>query len=165
MASDNAVHIWSITLDGAPAFLRQLQQTLSADEQERARRFQFAWLRRRFVVARGMLRTLLGCYLEQAPTAVHLVYNQYGKPALGDGEGEESLRFNLSHSGDLALLAFTRQAELGIDLEWIHPDIDYAEIAQRFFSPLEWAALCAVPAPQQLAAFYRCWTRKEAYIK
>jgi 4'-phosphopantetheinyl transferase len=162
---DHEVHVWRADLNCPPARVHHLQQVLSSDEQERARRFHFERDRRRYIVARGVLRTLLGRYLNLAPTEVEFVYNAWGKPSLIPQHGQATLHFNLSHSGELALYAFARQAEVGIDLELIRPDLDYEQIAEHFFSPHERTALRSLPTAVKGECFFQCWTRKEAYIK
>jgi len=143
----------------------RFQNTLSVDEQLRAHRFYFRKDRERFVVARGLLRTILGRYLDRAPQNVAFTYNQYGKPSIVSKAGAESIRFNVSHSHGTALYAITRGLEIGVDLELIRDGLEVEQIATSFFSHREVSALCALPAEHRRHAFFLCWTRKEAYIK
>jgi 4'-phosphopantetheinyl transferase len=159
------VHVWRASLDITTPHIRQLQDTLSADELERASRFHFAKDRRRFIVARGVLRSLLGRYLGAEPRQLRFSYSTYGKPALVPTSGEARLCFNVSHSHELALYAVTYGREIGVDIEYIRTNIACEEIAERFFSPQERALLRTLPAPLKYDAFFNCWTRKEAYIK
>lgn len=159
------VHVWRATLDLKAGGLQSLQQTLSADERVRAGRFHFQRDREHFIVGRGLLRTLLGRYLETDPGQLRFCYSPHGKPALAWEANRNRLRFNLSHSRGLALYAVTRARELGVDIEFIRPEPADEEIAERFFSPREVAALRALPSNMQREAFFNCWTRKEAYIK
>ncbi|MBD3308099.1 4'-phosphopantetheinyl transferase superfamily protein [candidate division KSB3 bacterium] len=164
--AENAVHVWRTSLRLPAASIQQLRKILAPDEIQRADRFRFAQDRQHFTVARGVLRQLLGRYLQRDPAQIQLQYNAYGKPALAASERQPALKFNLSHSGELALYAFAYQREVGIDVEWRHRRVEQAEgIAARFFSAQECAALRTVPAQQQQEAFLNCWTRKEAYIK
>jgi 4'-phosphopantetheinyl transferase len=142
-----------------------LLHLLSHDEQARANRFYLERDRRRFIVARGALRTILGRYLGVEPGQLRFRYESHGKPFLSDDLGAGELRFNLAHSNELALYAFTCGREIGIDVEYIHPVPDVEQIAARFFSVNENAALRMLPESQRLEAFFDCWTRKEAYIK
>jgi 4'-phosphopantetheinyl transferase len=144
--------------------VRELAGILAPDERERAERFHFERLRWRFVVGRGVLRIILAGYLGTAPAGVRIAYGLRGKPRLADGHGD-ALRFNLAHSGGLALYAVTRGRELGVDLEEVRPLEDAEAIAARYFSAGEAAALGALPHADRLAGFFRCWTRKEAYVK
>jgi len=105
---------------------------------------------------------VLARYLETQPEAVRFAYGEYGKPALSD---EHVLRFNLSHSNEVALLAVALDAELGVDVEHIRADFASEDIARRYFSRTEVDAFNALPPDERVAAFFRCWTRKEAYIK
>ena len=123
--------------------------------------FRFEHLQRSFIVARGVLRTLLGHYLKTPPRDLHFNYGAKGKPSLAGAR----IQFNASHSGDLALLAFTLDCELGVDAEVIRPMPDIEDIAKRFFSTEETAELMSLSAAQREQGFFLCWTRKEAYIK
>ncbi len=159
------VHVWRATLDPAPDDVAELSQLLSSDERLRARRFYFERDRRRFVVARGILRLLVSEYLAVEPGCVAFCYGRYGKPFLSNEFESSCLQFNLSHAHELALYAFSYGRAVGIDLERIKPDRDITGIAVRFFSPNESARLLALPKTQQRKAFFNCWTRKEAYLK
>jgi 4'-phosphopantetheinyl transferase len=110
-----------------------------------------------------VLRDILGRYLKLPPESLQFNYSSYGKPSLGDQFAW--LRFNVSHAGELALYAFSRNRELGIDIEEVRKDIEHLQIATNFFSKQEVEALHALPAHLQQEAFFLCWTRKEAYIK
>jgi 4'-phosphopantetheinyl transferase len=155
------VHIWRVALNQTRPIRDRLQKTLTADEYNRANRFHFAADRARFVTARGVLRLLLGQYLELAAQEIRFDYTAFGKPVLPGG----NLVFNLSHADDLALLAFTLNRGVGVDVERVRPEVLNEAIAQEFFSAAEVAALQALPPADQPAAFFAGWTRKEAYIK
>jgi len=157
------VDVWRASLD-QPQGLKDYLATLAADERQRAARFHHQKDREHFIVARGLLRTLLGRYLGLNPASLVFRYSAHGKPALA-GALIEDVRFNLSHSHGLALFAFARGRDLGIDLEYVHREVATQQIAERFFSPAEKASLRALPADQQAEAFFNCWTRKEAYVK
>jgi 4'-phosphopantetheinyl transferase len=156
------VHVWRISLECGDAALMQLRETLADDERQRAARFHFDKDRRHFIAGRGALRALLALYLDCPPEQVRFAYTSYGKPLLA---GETTWRFNLAHSHGLALLAVTQGREIGVDLEHIRDNLEGEQLAQRFFSPREVAALRALPAELRREAFFHCWTRKEAYIK
>ena len=140
-------------------------RTLDLEERERASRFHFEKHRRRFIVGRGVLRLLLGRYLRIAPEEVRFAYGPYGKPSLGGEHGGNRLRFNASHSHELAVYGFVHEQEIGVDVEYVKDDFQSEEIAVRFFSAQEVQTLTALPKYERHAAFFRCWTRKEAYIK
>jgi 4'-phosphopantetheinyl transferase len=158
------VHAWRAGLNPAEPLIERLAQSLAPDEQARAARFYRPQDRRRFTVARGVLRSLLARYTGAAPGAIRFSYSRHGKPALAEPAGTR-LRFNVSHSGELAFFAFTREREVGIDVEQIRPLSDGPRLAERFFSPAEVAALLALPEEQRHDGFFICWTRKEAFIK
>lgn len=155
------VHVWQIDLDVDASIYWDL---LSDEERERALRFRFERDRDHYTVGRGCVRTLVGRYLKVPPTELRFGYGTHGKPTLASPAGSE-LRFNLSHSHRVALLAVAAARELGVDIEGVHRDVGDAQIARRFFSPDEVAVLLALPEAQRRAAFFRCWTRKEAYLK
>jgi 4'-phosphopantetheinyl transferase len=155
------LHIWLIQVDPPPESLRALAATLSPDEQHRAARFHFERDRIRFVAARGNLRRILSRYRGCNASDITFEYSSHGKPALP----HDPLSFNLSHSGDWALCAVTLARRVGVDIELLRPDLASETIAERFFAPGEVAALRALPLGEQTAAFFRCWTRKEAFVK
>jgi 4'-phosphopantetheinyl transferase len=163
--SSAEVHVWRAALDQVTTSVEHLQRSLSADERQRAARFYFPRDRRRFTVARGVLRDILGRYLKLPPSALGFGYSAYGKPSLAIGADADLLRFNLSHSHEMALFAITWGREIGVDIEYLQREIACEEIAERFFSPQERASLRALPAAVKQRAFFNCWTRKEAYIK
>jgi 4'-phosphopantetheinyl transferase len=159
------VHVWRATLDRSAADRERLEQTLSAEERARAGKFYFQRDREQFMVARGLLRMVLGRYLGLEPDQVRFCYAANGKPALSPEPCPSRIRFNLSHSHGLALYAVTRGHEVGIDLEYVRPDLAGEPIAERFFAAREVAALRGLPNSLQVEGFFNCWTRKEAYIK
>jgi 4'-phosphopantetheinyl transferase len=155
------IHVWQADLTVPAAHLARYEAWLAGDERERAARFRFERDRNRYIAGRGMLRLLIGRYLQQAPEALDFSYSKYNKPGLPGSE----LQFNLAHSGELALFAFGLHDALGVDLEAERPLRDALAIARRFFSPSERESLASLPEDQQASAFFRCWTRKEAFIK
>ena len=155
------VHVWRVSLDQPDEVLTRFRATLDTSELERAERFYFEPLRRHFVAGRGFLRNVLARYLDAKPEALNFSYGAYGKPALA----EESLRFNMSHSHGLALLAVSLDKQLGVDVEQIRADFATEDVARRFFSRAEVEVFDALAPQERVAAFFRCWTRKEAYIK
>jgi 4'-phosphopantetheinyl transferase len=159
------VHVWRATLDQTPSQIQSFRHNLAADEQARAQRFYFERDRGHFIVARGVLRIILGSYLNQAPEGLSFCYSAHGKPALAGESGGDAIRFNVSHSHGIALYAVTRGREVGVDLEHIRSNLAVAEIAERFFSRREVAMLRTLLTEAQREAFFRCWTRKEAYLK
>ena len=163
--SSDAVHVWRASLEQESSQLDRFQSTLAADERSRAGQFHFQRDRERFIVARGILRAILGRYLGKPPESLSFSYSSHGKPALVHEPQAEAIRFNLSHSHGLALYAVTRGREIGVDLELIREGLAIEQIAERFFSRQEFLALCALPPELRRRAFFLGWTRKEAYIK
>lgn len=159
------VDLWRIDLSLENAQLQRLAQTLSPDEQERAARFYFPRDREHFIAARATLRGILSCYLNIDPIDLRFCYGPQGKPSLVPEQGNNRLQFNLSHCRGLALIVIARDRPVGVDLEYIDPSYSWQEIARQFFTPQEQEMLHRLPAPEQSAAFFQFWTRKEALLK
>lgn len=160
-----SVVVYTTTLNPPPQRIEALRGLLSADERARAAAFRFPQHQRRFTVARGLLRELLGGALSQAPQEVELAEGPYGKPVLGGPLRAHPLRFNLSHSDELAVFALTLTGEIGVDVEHIRPLSDLWSLATRCFAPPELAALSQLSDDERVHGFFRAWTRKEAVIK
>lgn len=161
----NEVHLWRLNLQATACGTDKRMSTLSGDEQSRAARFRREIDRQYYVTTRATLRQLLGAYLKKDPRELIFAYSEKEKPSLGGEEAGSRIEFNISHSGDLALLAFARSRQLGVDVEQIHRDFEIDKIAARFFSAAEQKQLSALPEARRGEAFFLCWTRKEAYIK
>ncbi len=164
MLSDREVHVWDARFDPSKVSANHQTQLLSQNERDRAARFHFAKDRARFIHARGVLRTLLGCYLDVPPENVTFRYGSAGKPELSSSHNI-NLHFNVSHSHDHLLVAIARNCAVGIDIEMIRPEIDIEAIAGRFFSSAETQQLRTLTGTQKDEGFFNGWTRKEAYLK
>ena len=162
---EDEVHVWGADLDRPAWPLAQLARGLSPDELVRADSFVFPRDRRRFIAARGMLRWLLCGYFDCEPRALALRDGRNGKPELATPSGSPPVQFNYSRSQGGALYAVTRGRQVGVDLEALRPVPDAEQIARRWFSPRERAALTRLPDEQRDKAFLRAWTSKEAYTK
>jgi len=173
------VHLWCLDLEALSRGEERWRDLLSADEQDRARRFLVPRAREHFLATRGMLRTILGAYLAVDPGQVVFQYSPKSKPSLAPVHAESGISFNVAHSGGVALLAFCRDREIGVDVERMRRDLDVETLARRFFSLEEQKQLAATardeasgvrsnriePNEDKFEAFFRCWTRKEAFIK
>jgi 4'-phosphopantetheinyl transferase len=159
------VQVWCARLDVGSEELLAFNKQLSTDEKERAARFSIAVERDRFVAARAILREFLGAYVHELPVSLSFERSALGKPRLHRRPGAPDLRFNLSHSHNLALFAFSLGREIGVDIEKILPKFANEGIAEQYFSAREQEDLRATPNEDRAEAFFRCWTRKEAYIK
>lgn len=158
------VHVWRARLDLTDPEIARLATLLSPDEVARANRFRFARHRRRFIVARGILRKLLGNYLNIEPRDLQFEYGDRGKPLLKVNQ-IELLQFNLSHSHEYALYGFTYHHLIGVDLEYLREMPDLLKIARRFFSNREYELLAKASEEVKLKLFFQLWTAKEAYLK
>ena len=161
---ESEVQLWRVDLEAIRADESRWQEALSSDELKRASRFHFPRDRQRFIASRALLRTILAGYLATDPGGLSFSYSKKEKPSLGPAHASD-ITFNVTHSGGIALFAFTRQREIGVDVEQVRRDFDMEAIARRFFSVPEQEQLAALPAEERVDAFFRCWTRKEAYIK
>ena len=158
------VQLWRIDLEAIRGDESRWQKLLSPDESTRSSRFHFSTDRQYFVAARAFLRIILAGYLVADPRALEFSYSKKEKPSLEENT-DSGVTFNISHSGGIALFAFTRRREIGVDVERVRSDFDVEAIARRFFSAHEQKQLATVPPEEKPEAFFRCWTRKEAYIK
>jgi 4'-phosphopantetheinyl transferase len=159
---DGQIHVWSFPAAAPASAIAELLRTLSPDERQRANQFRLEHLRDSFVVTRGVVRHLLGRYLRLSSAAIRFDYGPKGKPALAP---VNAFRFNVTHSGGLAAIALTAGCEIGFDLEQLRAIADLHRIAERFFRSEEAAGIVTLPPEQQISVFFRCWTRKEAYLK
>jgi 4'-phosphopantetheinyl transferase len=163
--SAGEVQIWTIPLDPPAEIVDRLARLVSGEERERADRFRAGPLRDRFLVGRGAMRTILGRCLSEAPERLIFRAGPFGKPGLAGAHGSSGVEFNLSHVKDLAVLAVTLGRRVGVDIEAIRPLPDRDGIVSRFFSDRERSAFATLSEEEKSAAFFRVWTRKEAYIK
>ncbi len=150
------LHVWLAPLDNQAD-----DAVLSPDERQRAARFVHPHHADRFRAAHAALRHAVSAYAGVPAAALRFAAGPFGKPRL-DPPG---VAFNLSHSGDWALIALARAAAVGVDIEQPRPIPDHAELARRTFAPAEAAALEALAPDDRLPGFFRCWTRKEAVVK
>jgi 4'-phosphopantetheinyl transferase len=158
------IHVWSIAIEPGSDAVPGLMALLSLSEQQRARRYIFESVQRRFIAARAALRVLVGSYLDMPAGTVSFAYGPSGKPHL-TAPHDERLHFNLSHSNGLALFAFCATEDLGIDVEWLHEVTSAEQIVRRMFCPEEAAEWFSLPDEQRRRGFFDCWTRKEAFVK
>lgn len=159
------IHVWRASLDLPVAEKRNLNDILSSDELERAGRFRFERDQNRFVMARAILRRLLGRYLEKDPRELRFMYTSHGKPYLENDAGHDTLCFNLSHSGAMVIYAFARKRNIGIDMEEVRHDVMIDPVMQRFFTQEECSMLDSLHESKRIESFFTYWTRKEAFIK
>ena len=157
---DNDVHIWKIQQIHLNKLEQSLRSLLSTEELECAERFYDSSLRSKFICRRGAIRLILGKYTNTKPYLLKFITNNYGKPRLST----EEVRFNVSHSEGMAIIAISKQ-DIGIDIEYNRPIPDMDIVAKYHFAPIECETLFAMSEAKKTEAFYRCWTRKEAYIK
>ena len=159
------VHVWDVELERPPEEVSRLEQLIPEVEVRRASRQPFEARRRDLVISGAALRSILASYLEADPRSVRFSIDDGGKPRLDAAWNAMPLTFNLSHSRGRALVAVTVDREVGVDLERLRRDLPIDRLAARFFSPREIAALRSTPEVLRPAAFFSCWTRKEAFVK
>lgn len=164
-SANEAIDVVVTHLKADAESVRESVALLSDVERQRASRFAFDRDRNQFIIARARLRQLLAARLEVRPESVELMYGARGKPALARRFSRSGLRFNISHSNDVAVYAFAVGREIGIDVEAVRV-IKYADsIAARLFSQFESNAYLALDPEEKPLGFFNCWTRKEAFIK
>jgi 4'-phosphopantetheinyl transferase len=159
--TENAAHVYATSLVKTMAETNSFQKVLNQEEQACAKRFLYEKHQNNFIVSRGILRILLGKYLNLAPEKIVFQKNSHGKLFLENN----LISFNLAHSHEIVLYAFTVTKHIGIDIEFIRENMPYKEIAGRFFSSQEIAELFSLPPEKQIPAFFNGWARKEAFIK
>ncbi len=160
--SNHDIHIWNISTHASDLALSAFEQVLTVEERNRANRQIHPQRRASFVMVRGALRCILARYLGISPLAICFVYGLYGKPAL---HPSTSFSFNLSYAEELAVIAVATHCSVGVDVERIHDLPDLERLAERFFSLPESARISSLPLSARRSVFFRCWTRKEAYLK
>jgi 4'-phosphopantetheinyl transferase len=159
------VHIWCASLDQPAEEVERRVLILTADEQERARRYALPAVRGQFIVARSFLRTLLGRYLGCDPTEPRFGSADRGKPRLVYPARQPILHFNVSHSRSLVLVALSIRGEVGVDIEYRRPMENFLDLARRFFTPAEAEGLSRLSEEHGEDAFFHIWTCKEAFLK
>jgi 4'-phosphopantetheinyl transferase len=159
------VQVWDVDLERPPEEVAGLERLLPEDEARRAARQPFEARRRALVISGVALRSILGAYLGVDPPTIRFTIDEGGKPRIDRGWNASSLMFNLSHSRGRALVAVSLEREVGVDVERLRRDLPIERLAARFFSPREIAALRSTPDAVRPAAFFSCWTRKEAFVK
>jgi 4'-phosphopantetheinyl transferase len=156
------IHVWKLGPEPDANRTRYFS-LLSREEQDKAQRFRFEHLTHSYVLDHGRLRQILAAYTHVAAEDLVFAASEYGKPRLATPA--DGLRFNLAHTNGLALIALCLDSEIGVDVEAVRPMEDWRDIAQSHFSPREHDALLRTPESDQQNAFFRCWTRKEAFLK
>jgi 4'-phosphopantetheinyl transferase len=157
--------VWQACLTDAPALEVNLVSLLSAEERARMKRFKLHADQQRFLVGRGLLRMLVGACLDLPASAVEFQYGPFGKPLLAGHGNVPPMHFNVSHSGKLVLLAFSRTHEVGVDVEELRPIHDWEGVARRCFRPEEYHGWACLDPPDRLTAFFQTWARHEAALK
>lgn len=158
----DVAHVWKRSLSASSSVVEAHLGILCGAERERSSRYRSQRARDEFILTRGTLRSLIASYLHKTPQELRFELTQYGKPFLADAP---DFFFNVSHSDGLALLAFAHRRKIGVDVERIRPEPDARKLAERFFSIHERDALARLSGTELQEGFFRCWTRKEAYIK
>ena len=158
----NQVHVWKANVNTFKFRYPHFIALLSPDELERASKFKFEIDRLTYVIAKGLLRTLLGKYMNFHPSSIQFNYNKQAKPYL---KHQIPIEFNVSHSQNFLMFGFTLHHAIGVDIEYNKRPVEVKQIAHQFFSKTEAEKLLALPENQWLPTFYNCWTRKEAFIK
>ncbi len=158
---EDHVDVWAVDLARVGEEVSASAGLLSADELRRAANMRVESHRRHFILTRGALRSLLAGYLDADAAEIELPAGPHGKLALDP----PALRFNLAHSGELALIAASAHSELGVDLELMRPRADPLRVARGYFTPAESDVIEAAPAEERNALLYRLWVAKEAFVK
>jgi len=159
------VHVWLVSLNQPNDYVQQLLGSLSAEEPSRGDRFIFKRDRRRFITSHGILRMILSNYTGIDPAQLEFSYEPNGKPYLSKEFNPSNIRFNLSHSNELAICGVTRDREIGVDLEYIRPIPELEKLASKYFSNDKRDLFEIIPEGQKMECFFTTWTSMEAYLK
>lgn len=154
--------VWMTQISASQDALQSLEPCLDARDRKRAARFHFAEDRARYVLGRGLARKILGHYLSQSPETIEFAYTDRGRPYF---PGDEAMCFSITHARDLVAVALTANARVGIDIEHMERKLNLKELAERILSAKDFCKFEALPESEKVAAFFRVWTRKEAYLK
>ncbi len=163
--ANDEVHVWCARIGVTSLRISALADLLSADERQKAERFRLRADCHRHIIGRALARLTIGRLLDHRAESLRFRYTDFGKPYLADKMNERGVQFNISHSGDVVLVALTTNRRIGVDVERIRDDLNVERIAGRFFSARECSQLAALPDNLRRTAFFRCWSRKEAFIK
>jgi 4'-phosphopantetheinyl transferase len=163
--AENEVHVWRVEHNAEKPNAQKWRNVLAEEERKHADRFCFEADRHSYTVTRGILRTLLGKYLQLAPKALILTAGRFGKPGLSESQNEKRIAFNVSHSGHYSLLVFGIDVQLGVDVEHVRTRNNIVEVAKTIFSQGEYANFMSLSDLDRDRAFFRAWTRKEAFVK
>ena len=165
MLTPGEIHIWCISLRQSLYRFTELSQLLSEDERLRVKRFRFRKDQQAFVIRRGLLRRVFGDCLSTDPKKIDIYYGDHGKPEITNPFENANIQFNLSHSGNLILLALTLDQRIGVDIEFIHDMPEINQIAEIILSELEYPIFQKLSPEDKKEAFFHYWTRKEAITK
>ena len=163
--TDNEVHVWMFHLNTTPPGIKRFYPILSAEEKERSERFVHFMDRKRFIASHGFMRTALSSYFNAQPETIEYSKKENGKPIIKPGTQKTELNFNLSHANHFAMLAVSKNLEVGMDVEYMDRKSEWKKIIKRFFTETEQQAIFSLPENQQQQAFFQTWTRKEAHMK
>lgn len=159
------IHLWLIRVNEYLNDLNRLFSWLNQEEKHQAMRFKFNTDRQSYTIAHGMLRFILGYYLNISPENIQIEVGQYGKPNIDSKQNHIDLNFNISHSKNCILIGIAQHQEIGVDIEYQRDKIEFLDIIERFFSVIEVTLFQEVPQAEQCNAFYNRWACKEAVIK
>ena len=163
--SENQVHVWRVSTVDFSHRTQEFEHLLSETEKKRASQFKYEESKENFIICRAALRFLLSRYLKETPASIGFFQNQDGKPAITDTYHQHNLEFNISHSNEICLIAFSQNLELGIDVEEIRPIGELEDMAKSFLSKRELAAFNSCTPEKKPIKFFDLWSAKEALLK
>lgn len=159
---ENATHIWLVKMGEQLENLTYFQSILSDEEKSKVNNYKFSRDQQCSIISRACLRIFLGCYFDSEPSLIRLKKTKYGKPFL---RSEPNIYFNVSHTNELVLYSFTKIAPIGIDVEYIEQNLAFHDLSNMFFAKNEINKLKELDGEELRLSFFRCWTRKEAFVK
>jgi 4'-phosphopantetheinyl transferase len=159
------LHVWQCCTNESYEVISNIYPHLSSEEKTKANRFRFSHDQNRYVVAHGLLRIILGAYVEREPAELIIERTNTGKPNLVTSEEVSTIQFYMTHSEDIVCYIISKVSEVGIDIEFINPNFDWYSIAKLYFTTPEMSLLESLPDDEQVKTFFTLWTRKEAFLK
>jgi 4'-phosphopantetheinyl transferase len=162
---ENELHMWRTTLSDNEDNLDNYWNLLTQDEQIRAKEFYFSIDKNRYIVARAVLRKLIARYINVFPEDILFNYTEYGKPYLYANNPSQELKFNLAHSKNSIVYGFTKNIDVGVDIEFINRDFVIDNLVQYCCSKQEQCELLKLSYNQKHSFFYKLWVLKEAFVK
>ena len=161
------MYLWTLPTNGPTdaATANRLQEFLSVQERNEARRFRRVREQQQFVMARALVRLALSRHFPIPSDDWRFDRDRNGRPFIAAPMTPPPVRFSVSHTEGLIACLITLSAEAAVDVEKVEHDQDLAPVAREVLSLAEQSALSRLTGKDWTARFFDHWTLKEAYAK